>query len=680
MSPWNFNKPVTIYHPNIQEQELADMDVDRFIRECVQTGAQAVVVSSGGIYAFYHTKVPDHHRSFVVEKRDLVREITDKAHAAGLYIIARLDFSKVRVAVGDRHPEWLHVESNGEWLLSGKKYYATCPTSLYQNEIFAKPVIEELLCEYDVDGFHLNAEGFNGYCFCENCRKQSGLELNGLTPQNKTAWKAFEQWRGQAFADQMQRYYDWMKAIKSNCFFMAELAGLEYIDWMKDKAFQFTRLGGVFSHILLASGGIKGARDSRYWAAMSADIATCAGRPLINLKMQMRDIKFGKALVPAKEILMSCYQAIARGSGLKVVHFDLPHHVPDSRWRGIIQEVFHFVDHQRDVMEQYHIYAPVKLIWPENWMAGMPMDSVKKLVEAFSGLYTALAQRHIPFDVSLDIEDVFRAPQKPAVVIFPVMECISENLSGYMKNFVEEGGLLVLVDLPVQPIPHSHNSSPTPISSSTFDQLLGGPLPEDFHKLVYIMPDETIRDKDALCGPLPVFYPCRDLSSLPGDGKVWSAYAVEEDSPEDFRLLEKGSEKLMLQHSLGNGYLVLCSVPLGSMIHDIGIGDFSVLLERIVAINGVVPFETNAPGTVMITLAESNNALILSLLQTAGTAPMNDIVASAPIRCAVSCNKAVKVEFFEPDSGSQALEFTQEGDKVIFTIPMLKLFGQVVIQ
>jgi len=685
MKPWNFNQPVTIYHPNIQEQELADMDVDTFIDECLQTGAQAVVVSSGGIYAFYHTNVADHHRSYVVDKTDLIREITQKAHAAGLYVIARLDFSKVRMGVGDRHPDWLHIRQDGQRIESSRKYYATCPLSPYQNEAFAKPVMEELLRDYDVDGFHLNAEGFNGYCFCENCRRESGLNLDGITPDDRHAWQAFEQWRGQAFAEQMERYYDWMRAIKPNCFFMAELAGLEYMDWMKDKAFQFSRLEGVFSHILMASGGIKGARSSRYWAAMSADLAKCAGRPLINLKMQMRDIKYGKALVPPKEILMSCYQAIARGAGLKVVHFDLPHNVPDRRWRGIMREVFRFADRQRDAMENYKIHAPMKLVWPEAWMAGLPMDSVGKLVEAFSGLYTALAQRHVPFDVALDTDNLFSAATKPAAVLSPVLDGLSDSMAEAMIRYLENGGLLMLVDLPV-PALHSQSlqaaaiHSPSLFPSPAMEQLLGGFLPNDFRKLVYILPDESLSDEDALCGPLPVFYPCRNLSALPGEGLAWSAYAIEEDSPEDFRLLEKGSEKLILHRKVGKGHLILCSIPLGNMMHEIGHGDFSVLIERILGFAGVAPYETNAPGTVMITLAESTRGLVLSLLQTAGTAPMNDIVASAPIRCALSCANANSVEFCEPGAEPQPLTYTLEQGKVVFTIPMLRLFGQVVIQ
>ena len=54
-------RPLRIYHPNARSFEMETLDVGRFIADCKATGAEAVVVSAGGIYAFYPSKVKYHY-------------------------------------------------------------------------------------------------------------------------------------------------------------------------------------------------------------------------------------------------------------------------------------------------------------------------------------------------------------------------------------------------------------------------------------------------------------------------------------------------------------------------------------------------------------------------------------------------------------------------------------------
>src|ERR1700684_3547237 len=68
-------RPLRIYHPNPREFELSTLDVKRFVADCQATQAEAVVISVGGVYAFYPSAVKYHHVSKVVGDRDLVGEI-----------------------------------------------------------------------------------------------------------------------------------------------------------------------------------------------------------------------------------------------------------------------------------------------------------------------------------------------------------------------------------------------------------------------------------------------------------------------------------------------------------------------------------------------------------------------------------------------------------------------------
>src|ERR1700731_2023166 len=68
-------RPLRIYHPNPREFELRTLDVKRFVADCRATQGEAVVISVGGVYAFYPSKVKYHYVSEVVGDRDLVAEI-----------------------------------------------------------------------------------------------------------------------------------------------------------------------------------------------------------------------------------------------------------------------------------------------------------------------------------------------------------------------------------------------------------------------------------------------------------------------------------------------------------------------------------------------------------------------------------------------------------------------------
>ena len=141
-APWH-QRPLRIYHPNPRESELRTLDVKRFVAGCAETQGEAVVISVGGIYAFYPSRVPYHYVSPVVGERDLVGEIANECRAQNLRVIARVDFSKAREEVWRDHPEWFRRDPKDAFV-KRDKYYAACPLGGYQNAEFAHPVLREI--------------------------------------------------------------------------------------------------------------------------------------------------------------------------------------------------------------------------------------------------------------------------------------------------------------------------------------------------------------------------------------------------------------------------------------------------------------------------------------------------------------------------------------------------------
>ena len=191
-------KPVRLFHPNMRERDVRGMDVRRFIADCAATNADGVVISAGGAYAFYPSRVPYHYVSPALEGLDFVREAVEHGRAAGLRIIARVDFSKAREEVFRDHPGWISRRADGAAGRSGR-FYRPCPNSPYAGSEFAVPVIREILRNYPVDGFHINSGGFQGYCYCENCRERYRARFNADLPAkpdwNDPELRRFLEWR-----------------------------------------------------------------------------------------------------------------------------------------------------------------------------------------------------------------------------------------------------------------------------------------------------------------------------------------------------------------------------------------------------------------------------------------------------------------------------------------------------
>ena len=111
---WWQGRPLRIYHPNTREAEMGNLDVKRFVEDSLAINAEAVVFSSGGIFAFYPSEVPYHYVSPVIGDRDLLKEFVQEAHPRGLKVIARVDFSKARDDVFAEHPEWFMCDAEGQ--------------------------------------------------------------------------------------------------------------------------------------------------------------------------------------------------------------------------------------------------------------------------------------------------------------------------------------------------------------------------------------------------------------------------------------------------------------------------------------------------------------------------------------------------------------------------------------
>ena len=159
----------------LYNQYQAPTDADAFVQALVDLNANAVVLPTAGIAAFYPTKVPFHTIApSLPPGRDLVGEIVKKAHARGIYVVGRFEWTVNQdKKVIEVHPDWVQRNVAGESPLWNDTYAMCINGGYMQSHIFR--IMDEALSRYPLDGMFFNYGGGQrnafGPCHCDNCKK-----------------------------------------------------------------------------------------------------------------------------------------------------------------------------------------------------------------------------------------------------------------------------------------------------------------------------------------------------------------------------------------------------------------------------------------------------------------------------------------------------------------------------
>src|SRR5690348_17487085 len=80
---------------NFNERDPIELNIDWWIEYWSSLKIDALLLSAGGIMAFYPTKVAYHHRSQWLGNRDLFGDFAKAGKAANIRVVARLDCNYV---------------------------------------------------------------------------------------------------------------------------------------------------------------------------------------------------------------------------------------------------------------------------------------------------------------------------------------------------------------------------------------------------------------------------------------------------------------------------------------------------------------------------------------------------------------------------------------------------------
>lgn len=384
---WWMREPIRWVQTNLRQTD-ASLDAHRLVSQLADMRANVLLIGMGGIAAYYPTRVAFHYPSpDLPAGRDMFGDVLNDAHAHGIRVVGRFDFSKTPKAVFEAHPEWFFRQADGNPVIYNG-LYSTCINGDYYR-VQAMKILAEALEDYDVDGLFFNMFGNQsrdysghevGLCHCDACQKKYRELFHKELPSRPD-----DDYRKFMFAASRE---------------VAAAIG-DLIHAKRPKA-------GYFNYIQESTDGIMSESNTAVdrplpmWPYSASDNVNRArnsepGKMAVNLNMQFVDMWWRFATVPGPEIALRMWQNIANGGALTFeVNGTLD--LQDRQALEVAKPVFQWVAKN----EQY--YAGEESAARVLLLGASQKTGRTYAVEPYRGAFRLLSEQHIPFAVSDNAE------------------------------------------------------------------------------------------------------------------------------------------------------------------------------------------------------------------------------------------------------------------------------------
>jgi len=432
-----WKQPFSVFQTNLQEVD-ATMDVDKALDVIEAYGADTWLINVGGILSFYPTDLSFQTRVPVLADRasgDLIGDAVAAATSRGIRVLARCDFSKVSSAIAAEHPDWLFVSPEGKPQVFNA-LYSTCPSGQYYQERSLE-VVDEILDRYEVAGFFFNwfkfpeadyARVYHGVCHCEACKvgfanHSGGAELpDGPKHPNYSLWRSF---CGQVIEALNRKIHGHIRRGSDRVGLVLK-RGAPIFYYEANNAF---------------------GRDFWPHATSEAVSAQVTGWPEAALMVNcvsFVDMPYRMAGEQPEHFAQYQLQAMARGGNISTYIMGAPGRIsyPSLKMGG---EINRFYRRNYPLYEEMLPAATIGLVRPDP--IALRTDALKDAVDEFRGIFVALKERGLPFDI---LDPVALADKSPGdldryeVLVLPNLGGVGRPLAHLLDSFVLAGGNVVL--------------------------------------------------------------------------------------------------------------------------------------------------------------------------------------------------------------------------------------------
>jgi hypothetical protein len=208
---------------NLVQDDPGKVDLDFWLDYLNKARVDAASWNSGGIIAFYPTKIPYHRRNDRLGNTDPLGYLVEGCRRMGLIVTARVDHHATYPEAAKAHPEWISIDEKGKprphW--ASPDLFLTCTMGPY-NADFMTSVMVEIATMYGVDGFNHNRWAPQRMCYCEWCRasfrKASGLELPVAENAKAKGYPEYLLWRENRIFELWDHWNAAIRKVNPNAF------------------------------------------------------------------------------------------------------------------------------------------------------------------------------------------------------------------------------------------------------------------------------------------------------------------------------------------------------------------------------------------------------------------------------------------------------------------------------
>ena len=439
-----WERPYRTFQTNLREID-ATLDEKRVVRRIVELGANAWLLNTAGIVSFYPSSLPFQHPSPWLKERpsgDLIGDAVREAHANGVRLISRADFSKVHQDVYEAHPDWCFVSARGQHQIYNG-LYSTCPSGPYYQEKSFE-IIGEVMDRYPVDGFFFNwfnfsmrdySGNYHGICQCVHCQRRF-RERYGLSLPREEDWSdpAYLRWREytrETLADLAGRIRAFIKARNP------------------DACLILRQNPDVIMH------EVNNAVDRplplwKYWAGEVGRESRTAhpDKPVTINSVMFLDLPYRFSAEQPGLVGLHLAQTISLGVNPYAYVLGTTENQPDRKNFAVVGQMLRF---HRDHEEYYAgLRSAAKVAIVSSLRSEERYgraEGVAKVQKARRGAYRALVEGHVPFDILPDEHLVAAAKDgrlaRYEALVLPNVAALDDEQLATLDAYVERGGGLV---------------------------------------------------------------------------------------------------------------------------------------------------------------------------------------------------------------------------------------------
>lgn len=431
------------------ENDPGNYDPDLWLAYFKRIHAQGVLLSAGGVVAFYPTNIPFHHRSMQMSNTDPLGYLVNGCRKMNMAIILRTDPHATRQDTYEAHPDWIAVTADGKkrkhW--ANPELWVTCALGPYNFE-FVTAVHKEIMQRYQPDAIFSNRWSGHGICYCEHCVKNfrtfSGLELPPTVMQsnstampagdiNNASYKMYVQWRIERLKELWFLWDEIIKKEKSSARFIP--------NGFPDKLITGKQSDFFFADQQARSGLIPPWSNALHAKELRA---TMGMKPQVGIFSVGVEEPYRWKDSVQTEAEIRTWVAEGTANGLRPCFVKFSAVLYDKRWMEPVAKIYEACYKNEKYLKNIAPLARVGMIYSEQTernYGDRPWQ--QNFSDHKKGMYHALIENRLPFEMVhdrlLDAETL-----KPfKLLLLPNIAALSIAQCDQLKKFVKDGGSIV---------------------------------------------------------------------------------------------------------------------------------------------------------------------------------------------------------------------------------------------